>query len=164
MKFHCSSSCLPRAGVLKIGVSLNVQRSRLTPDRGLDLLRGHLLRGPDLLGGYGVPDPTNLHRHTYGVVLKHNSDWLTLRNVLNNMFHIRKLVSRHKNAHCSLDTYATFVWKYDAVWHAMMTSSNGNIFRVTAWPFVRGIHRSRWIPHTKASDAELWCFLWSASE
>ena len=25
------------------------------------------------------------------------------------------------------------------------------------WPFVRGIHRSRWIPHTKASDAELWC-------
>ena len=30
------------------------------------------------------------------------------------------------------------------------------------WPFVRGIHR--WIPLTKASDAELWCFLWSASE
>ena len=29
------------------------------------------------------------------------------------------------------------------------------------WPFVWGIHRSRWIPHTKASDAELWCFLWS---
>ena len=23
------------------------------------------------------------------------------------------------------------------------------------WPFVRGIHRSRGIPHTKASDAEL---------
>ena len=28
------------------------------------------------------------------------------------------------------------------------------------WPFVRGIHRSRWIPHTKASDAELWCFFY----
>ena len=26
------------------------------------------------------------------------------------------------------------------------------------WPFVWGIHRSRWIPHTKASDAELRCF------
>ena len=26
------------------------------------------------------------------------------------------------------------------------------------WSFVRGIHRSRWIPHTKASYAELWCF------
>ena len=32
------------------------------------------------------------------------------------------------------------------------------------WPFMRGIHRSRWIPCTKASDAELWCFLWSAPE
>ena len=32
------------------------------------------------------------------------------------------------------------------------------------WPFVREIHRSRWIPLTKASDAELWCFLWSAPE
>ena len=27
------------------------------------------------------------------------------------------------------------------------------------WPFVRGIHRSRWIPRTKASNAEPWCFL-----
>ena len=26
------------------------------------------------------------------------------------------------------------------------------------WPFVQGIHRPRWIPHTKASDAELWWF------
>ena len=32
------------------------------------------------------------------------------------------------------------------------------------WPFVRGIHRSRRIPHTKASDAGVWCFPWSASE
>ena len=45
-----------------------------------------------------------------------------------------------------------------------MTSSyrpHHHIFRVTG-PFVGGIHR--WIPLTKASDAELWCFLWSASE
>ena len=39
----------------------------------------------------------------------------------------------------------------------MMTSSNGNIFRVTG-PFVRVIYRSRWIPRTGASDAELWFF------
>ena len=31
-------------------------------------------------------------------------------------------------------------------------------------PFVRGIHRSRWIPRTKASDAGLWYCLWSAPE
>ena len=33
------------------------------------------------------------------------------------------------------------------------------------WPFVRGFHRlPRWIPQTNASDAELWCFLWSTPE
>ena len=32
------------------------------------------------------------------------------------------------------------------------------------WPFVRGIHRSRWVPRTRASDAEPWCFDWSAPE
>ena len=32
------------------------------------------------------------------------------------------------------------------------------------WPFVRGIHRSPVNSHTNASDAELWCSLWSASE
>ena len=31
------------------------------------------------------------------------------------------------------------------------------------WPFVE-FTGLRWIPRTKASDAELWCFLWSAPE
>ena len=44
---------------------------------------------------------------------------------------------------------------------SMMTSSNGNIFRVTG-PLCKEFTGHRWIPHTKASDAELWCFLWSA--
>ena len=30
------------------------------------------------------------------------------------------------------------------------------------WPFVREFTGLRWIPRAKASDAELWCFLWSA--
>ena len=45
----------------------------------------------------------------------------------------------------------------------MMTSSNGNIFRVTGhlcWEFTG----PRWILRTKASDAEVWCSLWSTSE
>ena len=45
----------------------------------------------------------------------------------------------------------------------MMTSSNGNIFRVTGH-LCGEFTGPRWIPRTKASDAELWCFLWSASE
>ena len=45
----------------------------------------------------------------------------------------------------------------------MMTSSNGNIFRVIG-PLCGEFTGPRWIPHTKASDAELWCLLWSAPE
>ena len=45
----------------------------------------------------------------------------------------------------------------------MMTSSNGNIFRVTGH-LCGEFTGPRWIPRTKASDAELWCFIWSASE
>ena len=44
---------------------------------------------------------------------------------------------------------------------SMMTSSNGNIFRVTGL-LCGEFTGHRWIPRTKASDAELWCFLWSA--
>ena len=45
----------------------------------------------------------------------------------------------------------------------MMTSSNGNIFRVTGH-LCREFTVPWWNPHTMASDAKLWCFLWSASE
>ena len=43
----------------------------------------------------------------------------------------------------------------------MMTSSNGNIFHVTSH-LCGEFTGHRWIPRTKASNAELWCFLWSA--
>ena len=45
----------------------------------------------------------------------------------------------------------------------MMTSWNGNIFRVTSH-LCGEFTGPRWIPHTKASDAELWSFIWSAPE
>ena len=45
----------------------------------------------------------------------------------------------------------------------MMTSSNGNIFRVTGL-LCGEFTGPRWIPRTKASDAELWCLLWSTPE
>ena len=47
--------------------------------------------------------------------------------------------------------------------HIMMTSSNGNIFRVTGH-LCGEFTGPRWIPRIKASDAEFWCFPWSASE
>ena len=44
-----------------------------------------------------------------------------------------------------------------------MTSSNGNIFRVTGL-LCGEFTGHQWIPRTKASDAELWYFLWSVPE
>ena len=48
----------------------------------------------------------------------------------------------------------------------MLMSSNGNIFHITG-PLRGESTGHRWIPLTKASDAELWCFLlicaWSNS-
>ena len=50
---------------------------------------------------------------------------------------------------------------YLEVGHAevMMTTSNGHIFRITG-PLCGEFTGHRWIPLTKAIDAELWCFLW----
>ena len=45
----------------------------------------------------------------------------------------------------------------------MMTSSNGNISRVTGL-LCGEFTGDRWIPRTKASDTEFWCFLWSVPE
>ena len=45
----------------------------------------------------------------------------------------------------------------------MMTSPNGNNFRVTH-PLCGKFTGHRWIPRTKASDAELWCLLRSVRE
>ena len=46
---------------------------------------------------------------------------------------------------------------------ATKTSSNENIFRVPG-PLCGEFTGHRWISLTKASDAELWCFLWCAPE
>ena len=43
----------------------------------------------------------------------------------------------------------------------LMTSSNGNIFRVTG-SLSGESTGDQWIPLTKASDAELWFLIWSA--
>ena len=50
------------------------------------------------------------------------------------------------------------VWDLSS--YIMVTSSNGNMFRFTG-PLWGEITVHRWIPFAKASDAGLWCFLWS---
>ena len=68
-----------------------------------------------------------------------------------------------------LCSWCMFPWKQHDVGISlksavvMMTSSNGNIFRVTGH-LCGKFTGPRWIPRTKASDAELWCFLWFTPE
>ena len=61
---------------------------------------------------------------------------------------------------------ATSAYQYNEhapYYHGMMTSSNENISRVTS-PLCGESTNHRWIPLTKASEAELWCYLWSAPD
>ena len=77
---------------------------------------------------------------------------------------------RHRisNMICEKIIIRRYQWCYvlsSNVWFyaRRMTSSKGNIFRVTG-PLCRVLPGHRRIPLTKASDAELWCFLWSTPE
>ena len=63
---------------------------------------------------------------------------------------------------CYFKLYASF-HSHQWIQAGMMTSSNGNIFRVTGH-LCGEFSGPLWIPRTKARDAELWCFLWSAPE
>ena len=59
-----------------------------------------------------------------------------------------------------VDSWHEMVYGTFCVIQIMMTSSNGNITG-PLWGESTG---HRWIPLTKGSDAELWCFLWSVPE
>ena len=79
--------------------------------------------------------------------------WLNLAapsHYLNQCWLIISKMPLHRK--CSRYLYLMCIWKF------MMTSSNGNIFRVTGH-LSEEFTSLRWIPCTKASDAELWCFL-----
>ena len=78
--------------------------------------------------------------------------------LIRNCAHYDIIVMKLNSVRCwyywNTDTESTMI---------IMTSSNGNIFRVTG-PFCGEFTGHRWIPLTKASDAELWCFLLSATD
>ena len=61
------------------------------------------------------------------------------------------------SGHSSMDRLVSEMGRHPSVSEhlLMMTSSNGNIFRVTG-PLCGEFTGHRWIPLTKASDAELW--------
>ena len=99
------------------------------------------------------------HYYVINVVKKYNGQlrlclWLYFITIIIDLR--RWSAQSQHNAGCNISS--------DMQWEKiMMTSSNGNIFRVTGH-LCGEFTGHRWINHTKASDAELWCFLWTASE
>ena len=62
---------------------------------------------------------------------------------------------------CAIFIYRRMSHLYDTSQvRIMITSSGWDIFRVTGI-LCGEFTGHRWIPRTKASDADLWCFLWS---
>ena len=65
----------------------------------------------------------------------------------------------------SLRTEITYVW---GRWQGDTCIFHDDVIKwkhfPRYWPFGGELTGHRWIPLTKASDAELWCFLWSAPE
>ena len=113
---------------------------------------------------------------------KYVTDTFTTANSDHNAY--KKYIAKEFNITCYTYWQRHFPIMYEIVWthkqfpiyvqkngwqfhlnlrHGMMTSSNGNIFRVNGH-LCGEFTGDRWIPRTKASDAELWCFLWSAPE
>ena len=82
----------------------------------------------------------------------------------NNAFCYVGLLNKQCSGRCFdtrwLSSDVTGMWNAIHVLSSFMTSSSGNLFRVSG-P-LQG--EDGWIPLTKANDADLWCFLWSAPE
>ena len=93
----------------------------------------------------------NLLYHTNLIIYSVSHDWMIQENPVNTL-------AVDGSAPCVDRSTASTILAM-----CMMTSSNGNIFRVTG-PLCGEFTGHRWIPHAKGSDAELWCFLWSALE
>ena len=109
-------------------------------------------------------DNNSLRRNDNSLRQDNNLPWLD-----NLLFHCCGLLSR---CGCVFTRpYHTARWKLGVQWRdyhiwrgeIMMTSSNGNIFCI-AGLLCGEFTGHRWILRTKASDAELLCFLWSALE
>ena len=100
--------------------------------------------------------PQNGNKNRWGVSYSVNS--VSLSCMLANPFGLQRLRHRIENYNI-YNIPIHYAHMFVLLWfpQLMMTSSNGNIFRVTG-PLCGEFTGDRWIPSTEASDAELWCF------
>ena len=101
------------------------------------------------------------NRTHYDVTVMWTSSWSSLA-ISNYLLLLSMYIT--DNIHTLIQYPIRYVYNFVVVlWlqDHMMTSSNGNIFRITGL-LCGEFTDLRWIPRTKASNADLWYFLWSA--
>ena len=100
------------------------------------------------------------------------SDWIFMNNITavrqkkiieynsaTDVFRYKRIVIQW--VHCEIFIAWTPLLTAPNILLLLMTSSNVNIFHVTGH-LCGEFNGHRWIPRSKASDADVWCFPWSA--
>ena len=97
---------------------------------------------------------------TWNIVLKYTGHIRWKQNVRFYKTHMcGLLMAQFEQYSCNFAFYPNPCSLFSNDCAPMMTSSNGNIFRVTGH-LCGEFTGPRWIPRTKASDTELWCFFY----
>ena len=100
------------------------------------------------------------------MIIKYDGEYMWNRTPFIKSLHKQPNIWYHVNCNGRLDCGVELATSLQngGDWHwGMMTSSNGNIFRVTC-RLCGEYTDHRWIPRKKASDKAIWCFLGSAAE
>ena len=144
------------------------QRALLSPLSNGQYISSHLAYGTQEAGGASM---VSIDKQTFWSPADLSLSGLTICHLFTNLIRLKRCLKGWW--FCIIHGYLDglilrilFCWsafKQLHRGHTIMTSSNGNIFHVTG--HLCGEFTGHWwIPSTKASDVELWCFLWSASE
>ena len=91
--------------------------------------------------------------------------WCLNHYMINHWYVSEKTTNHHQSSEAAVHfgNHVPLVPWAPAFPEKMKTWSNENIFRITD-SLLGESTGHRWTPLTKASDTELWCFLWSALE
>ena len=123
-----------------------------------------MLRGISLFQYCNITNKYNIYRIMYGL------EWWTVYAPMRGLFWclLPKLQSNKGNRHWKNHKWWLERWfsHIDIVRHFLCLWSGDNVatFSALLALCVGNSPGPRWIPRTKASDLELWCFLWSAPE
>ena len=109
--------------------------------------------------------PLDIHRHELNL---EKSFWKFPCHFQNKSWFCLLVIPCHQqpwHGQCTIDSSLSSTWKD---FYYLCHINHDDVIKwkhfPRYWPFMRGIHRSPVNSRTKASDTELWCFLWSVSE